>query len=336
MMVEEEWVPGSKVVYKKFEDYIPRDEPANFYSGGKRVHVDKVEWLYIPDQTTQINALNNAEIDFLEGPSLDLLPLISDNPDITVAPLPQKFSGWIALNQLHPPFNDVRARRAMSYLINQHEYVQAIIGNSDLYSEFCGSLFVCGIKPYDFEDGSEMLRAHDPEKAKQLFAEAGYNGEKLILLDPTDVPILHGATLVTAQKLREIGVNVETQAMDWSTLTSRRAETKAPSEGGWHLWHTWWPHPNLMVPVSHPGLTGACEKAWFGWSCDEELQEYSSSWVFETDPAKQREIARKLQLRGHDQVPYAFYGQWEMPTAFRNNLKGVLLTPTPILWNISK
>ena len=224
----------------------------------------------------------------------------------------------------------------MSYLINQHEYVQAIIGNSDLYSEFCGSLFVCGIKPYDFEDGSEMLRAHDPEKAKQLFAEAGYNGEKLILLDPTDVPILHGATLVTAQKLREIGVNVETQAMDWSTLTSRRAETKAPSEGGWHLWHTWWPHPNLMVPVSHPGLTGACEKAWFGWSCDEELQEYSSSWVFETDPAKQREIARKLQLRGHDQVPYAFYGQWEMPTAFRNNLKGVLLTPTPILWNISK
>ncbi|GIT53087.1 MAG: hypothetical protein Ct9H300mP16_02470 [Pseudomonadota bacterium] len=57
------------------------------------MHVDKVEWLYIPDQTTQINALNNAEIDFLEGPSLDLPPLISDNPDITVAPLPQKFSG---------------------------------------------------------------------------------------------------------------------------------------------------------------------------------------------------------------------------------------------------
>ncbi len=336
MMVEDEWVPGSKVVYKKFEDYIPRQEPANFYSGGKRVHVDKVEWLYIPDQTTQINALNNAEIDFLEGPSLDLLPLISENPDITIAPLPQKFSGWIALNQLHPPFNDVRARRAMSYLINQHEYVQAIIGNPDLYSEFCGSLFVCGIKPYDFEDGSEMLRTHDPEKAKQLFAEAGYKGETLILLDPTDVPILHGATLVTAQKLREIGINVETQAMDWSTLTSRRAETKAPSEGGWHLWHTWWPHPNLMVPVSHPGLTGACEKAWFGWSCDDKLQEYSSSWVFETDPVKQEEIARKLQLRGHDQVPYAFYGQWEMPTAFRNSLKGVLLTPTPILWNISK
>ena len=336
MMVEDEWVPGSKVVYKKFDGYIPRSEPANFYSGGKKVNVDKVEWLYIPDPQTQINALTNAEIDYLENPPLDLLQLISSNPDIHVAAMPLKYSGWIALNQLHPPFNDVRARRAMSYLINQRDYVQAIIGNPQLYSEFCGSLFVCGIKPYEFDDGSEMLSTHDPHKAKQLFAEAGYKGEPLILLDPTDIPILHGATLVTAQKLRDIGINVEVQAMDWSTLTSRRAEKKAPSQGGWHLWHTWWPHPNLMLPVSHPGLTGACDKAWFGWSCDDKLQEYSSAWALEVDAAKREDIARKLQLRGHDQVPYAFYGQWEMPTAFRSNLKDVLVTPSPVFWGVSK
>ena len=53
----DEWVPGSKVVYTKFADYVPRDEPASGAAGGKIVNFDRVEWLYIPDQTTAMNAL---------------------------------------------------------------------------------------------------------------------------------------------------------------------------------------------------------------------------------------------------------------------------------------
>lgn len=335
-MIEDEWVPGSKVVYEKFEDYVPREEPADLYSGGKRVNVDRVEWHYIPDAQTALSALIGGEVDYHEQPPLDLIELVTSDPNVEVKPVPLAFQGWIALNHLFPPFDDVRARRAMMYLINQKDYMQAVIGNSDYYMDFCGSLFVCDLAPYTFEDGSEGLRANDPEMAKKLFEEAGYDGEPLIMLDPTDNPILHAASLVTAQKMREIGINVEVQAMDWSTLTSRRAERKAPSEGGWHFWHTSWTHPNLLLPVSHPGLTGACEKAWFGWSCDEEMQELSSSWAFETDAAKREEIARKLQLRGFDQVPYGFYGQWGRPMAYRTSLKNVLVNPAPVFWNMTK
>ena len=65
-----------------------------------------------------------------------------------------------------------------------------------------------------------------------LMKEAGYDGRPIVLLDPTDLPYLHNATLVTAQLLRKIGVNVQVQAMDWATLLTRRAEKKPPEEGG--------------------------------------------------------------------------------------------------------
>src|SRR5690606_6915195 len=74
--VRVEWVPGSKVVYVKNEDYQPRDEPAKLYSGGKVVNFDRVEWNVYKDAQTALAALQNNEIDYWENPPMDLLPIL--------------------------------------------------------------------------------------------------------------------------------------------------------------------------------------------------------------------------------------------------------------------
>src|SRR6185503_6122399 len=51
-----EWVPGSKVVYEKFKDYVPRAEPPSGLAGGKVVKVDRLEYRVIPDSATSIAA----------------------------------------------------------------------------------------------------------------------------------------------------------------------------------------------------------------------------------------------------------------------------------------
>ena len=334
-MAEDEWIPGNKVVYLKNEDYVPREEPASWFAGGKVVRVDRVEWLYIPDAATAIAALQLGEVDYIEKPETDLIPLIARDPNIAVDPIPLVYQGWLQINHLHPPFDDPRARRALLYMVHQEDYVRAIIGDPQYFRTYCGAIFLCG-SPYESEAGADALRAHDPERARALLAEAGYAGEPIVLMDPTDFPVLHGAALVTAQKLREIGVNVNVQAMDWSTLTSRRAERKPPSEGGWHIFHTWWTSGSLTRPVSHPGVSGACEKAWFGWPCDEELQRLSNAWALEPDPAERKRIALALQVRAYEVVPYVPYGQWRRPLAYRKSLRGLLITPTAVLWNVSK
>jgi peptide/nickel transport system substrate-binding protein len=72
----DEWKPGDKAVYVKFGKYKPRSEPASGLAGGKVVKVDRVEWLAISDQQQAVNALLAGEIDYIEAPKHDLLPLL--------------------------------------------------------------------------------------------------------------------------------------------------------------------------------------------------------------------------------------------------------------------
>jgi peptide/nickel transport system substrate-binding protein len=334
--VKDEWVPGSKVVYVKFDGYKPRAEPPSMASGGKIAKVDRVEWLYIPDPATALAALKNGEVDYYEVPPVDLVAQMDSDPNIKVEIVdPLGTQGWLRPNHLHPPFNNPKARQALLYLVKQEDYLRAIVG-PEKYWKVCGAYFMCG-SPQETSVGDEPLMSQNFDKARELMKEAGYNGEKLILMDPTDVPLLHGASLVTAQLLRKIGVNVEVQAMDWSTLTSRRAEKKPPSEGGWNIFHTWSTGADVAVPVANIGISGGCtEKAWFGWPCDKRTEDLRDAWAKETDLAGKQEIVETLQRHLYDVVPYVNYGQWYAPTAYRKNLNGVIISPVPFFWNISK
>lgn len=333
--IEEAWVPGSKVVYLKNEDYVPRDEPSNGAAGGKVVRVDRVDWLYIPDPATAMNALVAGEIDFWENPPPDLVKTLEGNPDITVKVLdPVGNQGWLRPNHLHPPFDNPKARQALLHLVSQIDYLRASVGDPELYT-VCPAYFMCGT-PLESDVGTGPLVEQDFETAKQLFDQAGYDGEPLVLMDPTDVPQLHAASLLTAQLLRRIGVAVDVQAMDWSTLTSRRQVRKPPAEGGWNIFHTWFVGADVASPVTNIGISGGCEqRAWFGWPCDRELENLRDAFSKEPDPAQRKLIAEELQLRAFEVVPYVNFGQWVNPVAYRSNLEDLIEAPVPFFWNVT-
>ena len=79
---KDEWRPGEKAVYLKNPKYKPRAEPASGFAGGKVAKVDRVEWIWIADPQTQVNALLNGEVDFIEAPPHDLLPLLAEDKNI--------------------------------------------------------------------------------------------------------------------------------------------------------------------------------------------------------------------------------------------------------------
>ena len=236
VFMKDEWVPGSKVVYTKNQAYVPRDEPPSAAAGGKHVYVDRFEWHYIPDHQSAMNAIVNGEVDYWEAVPADLAPVVDAAEGVKILQAdPYGSQGWMRINHLHAPFDNKTARQAIQLVVNQETYLQAIVGTPDLY-KVCPAMFMCDT-PYASDAGSSRVMMQDFDKAKAMLAEAGYNGEKIILMHPTDIATLSAATQVTAQLLREAGINLEVQAMDWSTLTSRRAEKKAPEEGGWHIFH---------------------------------------------------------------------------------------------------
>src|SRR5258708_9043110 len=111
--VPAEFQPGVKAVYEKNKDYVPRKEPPSWASGGKVVKVDRVEWITMADAQTAVNALQSGDIDFMENPSWDILPVLAGNKDLTVETLDKHGLQTVGrMNFLYPPFDNVKFRRA--------------------------------------------------------------------------------------------------------------------------------------------------------------------------------------------------------------------------------
>ena len=329
----DEWVPGSRVVYSKFEDYVPRDEPPSAAAGGKVAKVDRVVWQYFPDNTTAMNALMAGEVDFFEQPAPDLAPILSSNPDITVEINdPLGSIGFARFNHLLPPFDDAAVRRAALMAMDQEDYLAAGVGDPQ-YWQTCYSVFPCGT-PLENEAGSEVMETADPEAAKAALAETGYDGTPVVIMQPTDIPVLSAFSLVTAESLREAGFTVDMQAMDWATLTSRRASREPVADGGWNMFHTWWIGADVIDPMAI-AFSGDPEAGWFGWADDAALEEARAAFATATDEAERKRLAEEVQARLWEIGASGELGQFFVPVAYRNTVEGLIKSPVQFFWNMS-
>jgi peptide/nickel transport system substrate-binding protein len=334
--VKEEWVPGSKVIYVKNADYVPRKEPPSWAAGGKVVKVDRVEWIYIPDSATAAAALNAGEVDWWEQLPPDLIPVLARNKDIKVENIdPLGSMGMIRFNFLYPPFNNPKMREALLYVVDQNDYILGIAGDPK-NGHTCYSYFTCGT-PLSSEVGAgPMTGKRDFEKAKQLIKEAGYKGEKIVIISATDQPIVQSQSLLTLNMLRKLGLNVELQAGDWGTLITRRTSKEPVEKGGWSIFHTWLVGPDLTTPAVNFAIRGSGQKAWFGWPDDAKTEELRDAWFAATDSAGSKKAADAVQARAFEFVPYIPTAQFILPTAYRSNLSGVIIAPITLLWNVEK
>jgi peptide/nickel transport system substrate-binding protein len=336
IFVRDEWRPGNLVVYRRNPDYLPRPEPADYMSGGKRALMERIEWRYIPDHNTALAALSAGEIDYFEAPPLDFIATLERNRNIRIVKIdPLGTQGAIRPNSLYPPFNDPRARQALAHLVRQEDYMRVVVGNPQLYEKFCGAFFQCG-SGNETTVGSEPFREPNVERAKELLREAGYKGEPITVLQPTDRAQYNAATMVLVQSLRRAGVNVDVQAMDWSTLLSRRANRNPPGEGGYHIFITTHGGPDTAMPVSNSWFNSRCDRANPGWACDMELDAMVAEWALERDPAARRPILERIHRRAWETLPYIPFGQYTQPVAVRSNVHGILAAGMPVYWNIEK
>ncbi|HEX3954507.1 MAG TPA: ABC transporter substrate-binding protein, partial [Stellaceae bacterium] len=222
IFVKDEFEPGHKVVYRRNPDYVARSEPPSGTAGSKAPKVDRIEWLYIPDQATAFNALTAGEVDWWQQVPTDVVPALEKTPGIKVAELePIRYLGQITLNHLQPPFNNAKLARALLYGIDQAEYLAAIAGNKR-FSSICYSLYGCGV-PMSTNAGAEPLEGpRDIAAARKMVADSGYKGEPAVLLDPTDYGAAHASALVTADLFQRLGIKVDLQSMDWGSVLVRR------------------------------------------------------------------------------------------------------------------
>jgi peptide/nickel transport system substrate-binding protein len=333
----DEWKPGDKAVYVKFAQYKPRSEAASGLAGGKVVKLDRVEWRAISDQQTAINALVAGELDYLESPSHDLLPVLKGDANVKIVdinPLGNQYT--FRFNTLHKPFDNVKARQAVLWAFNQEDFLKAVIGDKTYY-KVCPALFPCGT-PLHSTKGMEggLLVESNVAKAQALLKEAGYDGTPIVLMHSTDLGVLANLAPVAKSLLEKAGFKVDMQSMDWQTVVARRAKKDPPAAGGWHAFLTSWVAADILNPVMAGFLNSACDKAMFGWPCDQEMEKLRDQFARETNPGKQKAIAEAVQVRLTQFPTHVPLGQWYQPAAVRKNVDGLIQAPVPVFWNVDK
>jgi peptide/nickel transport system substrate-binding protein len=333
----DERVAGSLVVYERNTKYVPRQNGTpDGTTGPKIAHIDRIEWHIIPDPATVAATVQRGEIDWWLVPQADLLPLLRKQRSVKVENIvPTGFIATMRFNQLNPPFDNPAIRRALLGAVQQSDYMIGMVGaDEDLWRVPCG--YFTPNTPLASDVGMEAITSkRDLAKVRRDLDAAGYKGDKVVVLTPTDIASAKALADITADTLKHAGMNVDAQTMDWATLVGRRAKMDPVEQGGWSIFHTSWSGLDQINPAGHIFLRANGKAASPGWPTSAKLEELRDGWFKAPDLAAQQVLARQLQLQAFQDVPYIPLGQYFQPTAYQSNLTGVL-PGNPVFWNIRR
>ncbi|MBI0535719.1 ABC transporter substrate-binding protein [Roseomonas sp. KE2513] len=333
----DEYVSGSRSVYERNADYAPAPGgPLSLTAGPKVAYFDRIEWLVIPDSATAAAALRTGEIGWYEQVVPELAASLRRDRAILVEPMgarPQP--GVLRLNHLHPPFDNPALRRALWPAIDQRDFMTAIAGDDPAAIDVECGFFTSGSAMASKAGLEPLLGPRGLDRAKALMREAGYAGQPLRLLTPTDILAPSAIAQVAGDLFRRLGFNLEDATSDWGTVVQRRASREPVERGGWSAMTTAVNDTDFLDPAVHFAIRGNGLDAWFGWPTSPRLEALREEWLTAEDRAAQVRIAAEIQRQAMEDVPYIPVGAYRAMTATRRALRD-RVRGFPIFWGVKE
>jgi peptide/nickel transport system substrate-binding protein len=334
--LKEEWVPGQRVAFAKFDGYVPRSEPPSALAGGHVAKLDRIEWSFINDVATAAAAMQSGEQDYWESVPPDLIPMMKQSSNLNVGP---RLTGGtyytLVVNHLQPPFNNPAIRQALAMGVNQHDYLLAVTGGLPENGGSCTSFFQCD-SPYASDAGAEVLKERNIEKAKAALKAAGYAGEKVVFIGATDPPGVAANAQVSDDLMRRMGFNVEFVTTDFAGMIQRRVNKDSVDKGGWSAFNSTYGGIDLRSPIVNTLLRGAGAGSWFGWPTNPKLEELRTQWFQLTDAGERVRVAQEIQVEAFKTLPYIPLCYSFNTVASSKKITGVTKSPIASFWEIDK
>jgi peptide/nickel transport system substrate-binding protein len=322
------WRTGDTMVLTRNGRYVPRPEPADFVSGGKKVLIDTLVLKTIHDDSTSASALIAGEVDYMQYLPFDWLGKLEGNSDLSIMSLSgvDMFQGNFRLNHASGPFADPEVRRVLWQLVDQDEIMQAI-GIPDRYRvKTCPSFWMCDT-PLQSSAGAEMAR-FSVDDARKALARTGYRGDPVIIMQ-VEGSISQTAGDVLADHMKAAGFTVQPEVMDWGTVLARRAKRE-----GWSLFPVYSNGIDMDSPLTHFYIANNCAD-YPGWSCDVSMTKMLEDFANAADPAARRKIADEIQGEAYKLTPSVMWGQFARPAGYRKRLKNMIVSAFPMFWQVT-
>jgi peptide/nickel transport system substrate-binding protein len=191
-----EWIPGDSLTAERFEDYWREGQP----------YLDRVVVKPIPDAQARLVNLRSNSIDVLYYIPLVDREELSTEEGIVVGNAPEGFSFYAFIMNINaPPFDNVLVRQAFQYAINRQE-----IADTAFHGQAETLLIPYAETSWAYAEDLADYYTYDPEKAKELLAEAGYPdgfSVQMLIRGASDAHL--DQAQVYQQQLAQIGVQVE-------------------------------------------------------------------------------------------------------------------------------
>ena len=321
--VANERVPGARVVYEKFAGYVPRPHGVpGLTAGPKVVNVDRVEWITMPEFATAAAALQSGEVDWVDVPNPDLLPMLRRDPKLVVEVKDK--TGVVPImrfNCIQPPFDNQAIRQAVLGAVSQADFMGALSNDKSNWLDHVGVF--CPGTPMASTAGIAATPT-DPAVARQAIQAAGYKGERVVVMTPTDHPVNGPVAQVMADLMKRLGLNVDSQAMDAGTMFERRASREPVDKGGWSCFPSAVGGADVLSPLVAFLTRGNGLNGWYGWPTSARTEALRADWFKAGSLAEQKQICAQMQVQMLADASYVPLGQLLQPTAYSKSLTGVL------------
>ena len=222
-----EWEPDTHLKLKRFDGYVAGPGSGRDGLGGKKTgYFDTVTIRIIREASARVAALEAGQVQYIEDVPVLAAKRLESNAKLKIVDLLPASQPVMLINSVQPPTDNLKLRQAMQAAIDLKEIMTAATDDNYVLNH----AWVYPNSSYFSDAGKSLYNVRDAKKAKQLLAESGYKGEPIVMLTNKDYQYMYKSALVMSEQLKDIGVNIKLEVLDWPTMAdlSRKRE-------GWNM-----------------------------------------------------------------------------------------------------
>jgi peptide/nickel transport system substrate-binding protein len=306
---------------ERFDDYTPRDEEPDGLAGRRVAYVDMIDFIPVPDESVRANGVLSGEYHFGDPLPPDFFDMLESDPSVT--PIVVKPYYWYApvFNKKQGLFTNQAMRQAVQAVFDPKEALIAGFGREDLVR---ADPSISGEETAWYSTaGSDVYGQADPERAKSLLEEGGYNGETIRWITTHEYAYNFKFADYIKQQMEGIGMKVELIVSDWATLVQNRSDPAAQE-----IFLTG------FSQYAHPATQPFNDAAWPGFWESERKDEILSAMVEASDDATASSAIDAYTELIYDEMPLAKIGDNFVLRAHREEMKGYGDMPDWFFWNV--
>jgi len=326
------WTHGQELVIERNDLYSSLKKEDTGYAGAKHAYLDTITFKMVGDADAVKNGLLTGEFDYASSATPESYPELKGNPDLKTELLTGGNLNVLILNHAFKDsiFNKQEARDALNLVVDKKAIMEATGGDKNL-TRLSGALTPKEFPSTYSTTGDEEYNAHDPKKAKELFAQAGYSDSKPIQIMTTgNFPQFVQWAQFIQDQLSQIGVKAEVKTYDFVTMLGQLQNEPSkwdivplffngafPSANQWNVTQSA-ANPGIGTTDDRPDYLLKALDAYNAATDDKQAKAAidditAAFWKFKPDIVLGMTIpyaSYTPKLKGYDNYWYVFWNSW--------------------------